>query len=423
MKRLLALLLFAWPAFAQTPALTIIPELPDAKHPGFWMRLPDTELQEQVCFFVTKDACFVVEEISEPKPPCNVPHSGECDRLAAVVLDAPQAAAQTNHAYTNTYGTAISVAFTNPQLPTDTLYVSVPEGGVLSSAAGETWTKDCTTGSFAIYHAPALAEPSNVITYTVPAAGYLWIMAQEQPGLVTFDSCGIEDVSTTGAQTTTWTDALASPVSPTEMIYAVYVDTGEVGIRAGAGFSILNGRAASYWGASTFTGPIVDEFGAGQNPSFVLPSGMGADTGTILAASYISQTAPQPVTLTFGPSTSALMPCTDVVSYDDGTPLFPGGNQTFTIMQQEGAAQVAIGTPTIGINGQVTGTVIVNPNYTVNGQVLIFATIGGIAGLPQIAAQPFDPRQLQQGSTGICIGVVLFKSITLPKYSVLGLTP
>jgi hypothetical protein len=129
-----------------------------------------------------------------------------------------------------------------------------------------------------------------------------------------------------------------------------------------------------------------------------------------------------PVTLTFGPSTSSLMPCTDVVSYDDGTPLF-SGPQTFTIMEQEGSAQVSIGTPTIGINGQVTGSVTVNPNYAANGQVLLFATIGGVAGLPQIQAQPFDPRQLQQGSTGICLGIVLFKSITLPKYSVLGLTP
>jgi hypothetical protein len=129
-----------------------------------------------------------------------------------------------------------------------------------------------------------------------------------------------------------------------------------------------------------------------------------------------------PVTLSFAPSTSALMPCTDVVSYDDGTPLFPSP-QTFTIMEQEGSAQVSIGTPTIGINGQVTGTVTVNPNFMTSGQVLLFATIGGIAGLPQIQAQPFDPRQLQQGSTGICLGIVLFKSITLPKYSVLGLTP
>jgi hypothetical protein len=111
-----------------------------------------------------------------------------------------------------------------------------------------------------------------------------------------------------------------------------------------------------------------------------------------------------------------------VVSYDDGSPLFPSP-QTFVILEQEGSAQVSIGTPTIGANGLVSGSVTVNPNYAANGQVLLFATIGGITGLPQIQAQPIDPRQLQQGSTGICIGVVLFKSITLPKYSVLGLTP
>jgi hypothetical protein len=353
-----------------------------------------------------------------------LPHGAIGTSIDPALYKFPPQAAQTNHGFTSgVYGTAVSVAFTNPQLPTDTIYVTVPEGGTLTSAAGEAWTKDCTTGAFAIYHAAALAEPSNVIHYSVSTSQPLWMMAQEQPGLVKFDSCGIEDVSTTGAQASTWTDALASPLAAAESVYAAYVDTGEVGIRAGAGFSIVNGRAASYWGAGTFTGPITDEFGTGQNPSFVLPSGMGADSGTMLAASYISQTAPQPVTLTFGPSTSALMPCTDVVSYDDGTPLFPGGNQAFAIMEQEGAAQVSIGTPTVGINGQVTGTVIVNPNYTVNGQVLLFATIGGIAGLPQIQAQPFDPRQLQQGSTGICLGIVLFKSITLPKYSVLGLTP
>lgn len=331
--------------------------------------------------------------------------------------------AQTNHGYAApAIGTAVSVAFANPQLPTDTIYVAVPDGGVLSSAAGEAWIKDCDTGAFSIYHAAALAEPSNVINYTAPASQTLWLMAQEQPGLVTFDSCGLQAVSTTGAQTSTWTDALANPLAPTESVYAAYVDAGEVGIRAGAGFALVNGRAAPWFGAATFTGPITDVFGVGQNPSFILPGGMGADTGEILAASYISQAAPQPVTLTFGPSTSALMPCTDVVSYDDGSPLFPSP-QTFAIMEQEGAAQVSIGTPTIGINGNVTGSVTVNPNYTVNGQVLLFATIGGVAGLPQIQAQPFDPRQLQQGSTGICLGVVLFKSITLPKYSVLGLTP
>jgi hypothetical protein len=344
-------------------------------------------------------------------------------RLLALLLLAAPAIAQTNHGYTSgVNGTTVSVAFANPQLPTDTIYVTVPEGGTLSSAAGEAWTKDCTTGAFAIYHAAALAEPSNVINYSVPVSQPLWMMAQEQPGLVTLDSCGSVGIADTGAATFTGTATLANPLAAGEAVYAAYEDTGEVGIRAGAGFSIVNGRPVPWWGANTFTGPIVDEFGAGQNPSFVFPPGMGADSGTMLAASYRSQSAPQPVALTFGPSTSALMPCTDVVSYDDGTPLFPSP-QTFTIMEQEGAAQVAIGTPTIGINGQVTGTVTVDPNYTSGGQVQLFATIGGVAGVPQIAAQPFDPRQLQQGSTGICLGVVLFKAITLPKYSVLGLTP
>jgi hypothetical protein len=345
--------------------------------------------------------------------------------LCFLLLAAPLAAQTVNYGSASGANT-VSLIWTQPQVAGDTLIFTVsPAGGTFTDAAGDTFptVADCSLGNVSIYHATAQPDTANVITYSNPG-GNVTIWGSEQTGTLKLDACGYGSGATTSNGPAIPISAqAAAPPQPGDLAYAFLIDTpGSSAISAAPNFTIVNGRAAPWWGAGAYTGANVDAIGMDTGAAFLLDPGTGANSAQVLEAWYAPATAPPPVTLTFGPSTAALAPCTDVVSYDDGSPLFTVP-QSFVISEQEGAAQVSIGTPTIASNGLVSGSVTVNPNFTVNGQIILYATIGGIAGLPQIQAQPFDPRQLQQGSTGICIGMVLFKSITLPKYSVLGLTP
>jgi hypothetical protein len=332
------------------------------------------------------------------------------------------AAQAVNHGAATSQGAPVMIAWTNPQAQGDTITAGVePPGGTLTDTAGDTFSQDCVSGNQAIFRAsPINIFTGNVLTYTPPVgAANVAMLANEQTGQWIPDSCG--SGSGIGAVPLTPTSTTASG----DLVYAMLGSSQCCsGTAVTTGMTFLNGLADTWFGPGYYSGWMIDAIGSPstQGVTFTYTNGLGGGSGTGIMEALKSISAPQPVTLTFGPSTSALTPCTDTVTYDDGSPLFtsPAG---FSITEQEGGAQVSIGTPTIALNGQVSGSVTVDPNYTTTGQVLLFATIGGIAGLPQIQAQPFDPRQLQQGSTGICIGVVLFKSITLPKYSVLGLTP
>jgi hypothetical protein len=222
------------------------------------------------------------------------------------------AAAQTvNHGAASGTGSA-SLVWTAPQAAGDTLILTVsPPGGVLSDAAGDVFPSapDCTLGTFAITHAPAQADTANVITYTLGGQKvFLW--ATEQTGLFNLDVCGAGSASTTSNGPAVPVAAQSASVpQPGDLAYAFLVDApGNSGIQAATGFSMLDGRAAPFYGPSAYTGVYLDAIGAGAGPSFLLDPGTGANTAQVLEAWYAAASAPQPVTLTFGPSVSPLTP-------------------------------------------------------------------------------------------------------------------
>ncbi len=140
----------------------------------------------------------------------------------------------------------------------------------------------------------------------------------------------------------------------------------------------------------------------------------------------------QNVTLTFGPSTSTLTPCTNTVANDDGSSLFNGQRAPESVMQFENGSWVNIGTPVILPNGQITGSISINPNYTdANGLIELELLVQTLLSIPPAAAIPISPAQLQNGQTGLCGSIIVYKT-TCPatvsactglKYETFGFTP
>jgi hypothetical protein len=117
----------------------------------------------------------------------------------------------------------------------------------------------------------------------------------------------------------------------------------------------------------------------------------------------------QPVTLTL--SGSAV--------FDDGTPIMR--NASASVNQRENGALVKVGTVTSDANGNLSGTIAVAPQFTdANGWVCMSLTL---AGVPLEGSQCVDPKEFQQGSSGIALKVVMFKSTVLPKSVSVALVP
>jgi len=132
-------------------------------------------------------------------------------------------------------------------------------------------------------------------------------------------------------------------------------------------------------------------------------------TVTQSGSQVLSQVASPPVTLTLGGS----------ALFDDGTPIM--ANASATANQLENGAMVQIGSVASDAQGNLSGTVAVAPQFTnANGWVCMSLTL---AGVPLVGQQCVDPREFQQGSTGITLNVVVFKSTALPKSVSVALVP
>ena len=133
----------------------------------------------------------------------------------------------------------------------------------------------------------------------------------------------------------------------------------------------------------------------------------------------------QNVTLTFGPAKTINGDvCANMVTFDDGSSIFSGQPAPESVMQLQGNAWVNIGTPVIQPNGQIVGSVSLNPNYTdANGLIELQLLVQTMLNLPPASAVPIAPSTLTNGQTGLCGSFIVYRATGTPKYETFGFTP
>jgi hypothetical protein len=295
-------------------------------------------------------------------------------------------------------------AIAAPQV-NDTLIAVIPPNGnpILSDSQGNIWTQIC--GGFWMTYAAPSAE---TLTTTYGGETYMIEIVAEYPGSVVLDAC---------APLATGTGTAAQSNS----------------ITAAAGDLVLGygWNATSNYVYATAGAPLTMEGFA----NIFLEDGMQAAAGT--ASSSVTWTSAvswtqgvvalkptlQPVTLNFGPTANALMPCTNAVTYDDGSSLFGGVAAPVGVMELENGAWVNIGTPVIQANGQIAGSVTINPNYTSGGFIQLELLVQTILNIPPASAVPITPAQLQSGATGLCGSIVEYRATQTLKGELFTFTP
>lgn len=127
-----------------------------------------------------------------------------------------------------------------------------------------------------------------------------------------------------------------------------------------------------------------------------------------------TRTSTTPGTLTINSSS----PNVSAARFDDGTPILP--NALTHVVEFENGTWVTIGDIASDASGNLSGSIVVDPTFTSNGLVWLSLTF---LGIPLPGSEGMDPRTLQQGSTGVTLNIVVYKSVLLPKSVTVGLTP
>lgn len=179
---------------------------------------------------------------------------------------------------------------------------------------------------------------------------------------------------------------------------------------------LKNGKMLK-WGPITASDGIV---------SYTTPALTSSDNGSTYSFEFYNCPVPGQVTTSQAlltvtqPATSAVtLKISGSALFDDGTPVMPNANATANQLQS--GAMVQIGKLASDSNGNLSGTIAVAPQYTdANGMVCMSLTL---AGIPLMGSQCVDPREFQQGSSGIALKVVVFRSTVLPKSVSVALIP
>lgn len=179
---------------------------------------------------------------------------------------------------------------------------------------------------------------------------------------------------------------------------------------------LKNGKMLK-WGPITAADGIV---------SYTTPALTVADNGTKYSFEFYNCPVSGQVTTTQAlltvtqPTTSAVaLKISGSALFDDGAPVMP--NASATANQLQNGAMVQIGKVASDASGNLSGTIAVAPQFTdANGMVCMSLTL---AGIPLAGSQCVDPREFQQGSSGITIKVVVFRSTVLPKSVSVALVP
>jgi hypothetical protein len=209
-------------------------------------------------------------------------------RLALLLLLASPAFAQTvQHVSTTTQSVSVSAVLPQPQAQGDTLLVGVyPSGGTLTDTAGDTFVQDCTGNGLATFRASSIsANPSNRLTYTIPASGYIGVFANEQTGRQIFVSC----------QSSSGAGPFISTAPAGSLVYAMLSSSACCsGTVLGPGMSILDGLADTWFGANIYSGWTIDAVGIPTGPVYTYSAGQNGSTGNVLMAAYANAPPPPP---------------------------------------------------------------------------------------------------------------------------------
>lgn len=116
--------------------------------------------------------------------------------------------------------------------------------------------------------------------------------------------------------------------------------------------------------------------------------------------------------LTYLPPPNINLTVSGTLTYDDSTPVTIGPNINVSQSDNNGGF-VNAGTVSASSLGNLTGTFSINPNLTTPAGFVTFQF--SVNGIGSTVAQTFPIQVFQQGSTGINLSLVLFKSILLPK--------
>jgi hypothetical protein len=124
--------------------------------------------------------------------------------------------------------------------------------------------------------------------------------------------------------------------------------------------------------------------------------------------------------LTYLPPPVIDLNVTGSILFDDKTPVSPGS--PLNVQQSDNSGGfVNAGIITSDSLGNLTGTFTINPKLVTSGGFVTFSF--SVNGVGATVSQTFPLQVFQQGSTGINLSLVLFKSIMLPKSFGAGLLP
>ena len=108
------------------------------------------------------------------------------------------------------------------------------------------------------------------------------------------------------------------------------------------------------------------------------------------------------------------------ILFDDKTPVAPGASLNVQQSDNNGGF-VNAGFVTSDSLGNLTGTFTINPKLVTSAGFVTFQF--SVNGVGATVVQTFQLKVFQQGSTGINLSLVLFKSVLLPKSFGAGLLP
>jgi hypothetical protein len=278
-----------------------------------------------------------------------------------------------------------------PTAAGDTVFVTIPPTGnpIVTSLQGNIFVQVCPD-----LWEETVQAASETITVTYPSVTYTIIAIAEYSGGWVEDACGIAGGSGTAA------------TSPT-----VTASAGDLLI--GYGWN----STSNYVGATAVAPLTLEGFG-----NIFIEDGMNATADSVSSsAAWSSSVNWTQAIAAFKPTVQTVtLAASGSVAYDDGSSPFGQTGTTVSVLQQEGTSWQNIGNLNVAPNNTVSGSLTVNPNFLVGGQVMLEVSIAGITPFAPVG---FDPRQFQQGSTGLLLNIVLFKSITLPKSESMALTP
>jgi hypothetical protein len=302
--------------------------------------------------------------------------------------------------------TVYTFTFPKPNTAPCTLFISARTFALpVSDSNGNTWIK--APGHIGLWYTTTCASGPNTITISYPQPTYFQDVPAEYSGVLIPRQ--VSDF-TNGYNTSVATSPSIAALAGDLILGSGWTEGLNYNTAtAGTGFTIHGGsngvnvfledmiQPADGLAVSSTTYAFLDPFGWHQ----------------AVAAFKVSvppPPPPQPINLAVSGN----------ILFDDLTPVAFGA--TINVQQADNSgAFVNAGTVTSDSNGAITGSFTVNPILVTTAGFVTFQF--SVNGIGATVSQTFLLKEFQQGSTGLNLQLVLFKSVMLPKSFGAGLLP